>query len=192
MLRTALSLLVAVAFALNVAAAEPKKPEARPEPPKAEAKKAQPAESPQAKRLAAMREQMAATKAKLGEAFNEARKLREQANAAEAKAHALKRDLEMMEKGLAETMARGEVEAKEAAVKKAAFEKSQADAAKWAEVTKKLHDLERQLRDLSAKVESHSPKKPGQPAKPAAKCEPQKPAEKNPPPKPQKPAEAKK
>ena len=177
MLRTVLSFVVAAAFTLSAMAADEKKPDPKKEQPKAEAKQVKQPESPQMKRIAAMKEQIAAMRTKQQEAANEARKLREQANGAEGKAAGLKRDLEMMEKGMVEAMARAEVDAKEAAVKKTAFEKGQADAAKFAEMAKKLHEMDRQVRELSLKVEQLSPKKPGQAAKGACPVD-KKPAEK--------------
>lgn len=170
MVRTVLSFLVAAAFALSAVAADEKKPEPKKEQPKAEAKQAKQPESPQAKRIAAIKEQIAALRAKHNEAANEARKTRELAHGTEGKAAMLKRDLEQQEKALVEAMARAEVDAKEAAVRKAAFDKAQADAARFAEMAKKLQEMERRVHELSGKVESLSPKKAA-PAKPHPKAE---------------------
>jgi hypothetical protein len=140
--------------------------------PKRQAAKAQVAPSPvprqfvgtpTAKRLMEIQAQIDAAAAKVGPAHQEAENARRLAFQAEQKYENLRHTVAELEKERFRTINQAEAQAREAAVQKAAWEKSQREAKRWGEMTQIISKLEAQVQSLTAQLEPKKAQKPQAP-----------------------------
>ena len=130
--------------------------------PHAQAKKHEPMASKHARQL---KDRIAAARAKLPQAEQEAGKAHKAAESAAWKVAMLKREIAEGEKDLARVIARDYAKAKEMDAQKAAQAKALQESKKWHDMSQKIIALESQVKDLTAKLNAAAKKPVSAPVK---------------------------